>query len=56
MGQVKDTNIKHKIQYFFSDMINLKDFDSSLLKTQKTVEKHWYLLSWIHHNKKRRSL
>ena len=33
-------------------MINIKDFDSSLLKTrQKVVQKHCYLLHWIHYKK-----
>ena len=35
MKQVKDINIKHRTFYFFNDKINLKDFDSSLLKTDK---------------------
>ena len=35
-------------------MINIEDFDSSLLKIdkKKTVQKYCYLLHWIHHNKK----
>ena len=33
-------------------MINLKHFDSILLKLdKKVVKKHWYLIYWIHHNK-----
>ena len=35
MKQVKDINIKHRTFYFFNDKINLKDFDSSLLKIDK---------------------
>ena len=34
-------------------MINIKDFDSSLLKLDKKImQKHWYLQHWIHYNKK----
>ena len=32
---VKDININHRNYYFFNDMINLNDFDSSLLKIDK---------------------
>ena len=35
MKQVKDINIKHRTYYLFNDKINLKDFDSSLLKIDK---------------------
>ena len=37
---VKDVNIKHRSYYFFNDMINLKDFDSRLLKVDKKNYKH----------------
>ena len=34
-------------------MINLKDFDPSLLKMDKKfIQKYWYLQHWIHCNKK----
>ena len=45
--------IKNQAYYFFNDMINIKKFDSNLLKIDKIViQKHWYLLYRIHHNEK----
>ena len=35
MGRIKQTNIKNHTYYFFNDMINIKDFDSNLLKIDK---------------------
>ena len=35
---VKDVNIKHRSYYFFNGMINLKDFDSRLLKVDKNYK------------------
>ena len=35
MGSIKQINIKNRTYYFFNDMINIKDFDSSLLKIDK---------------------
>ena len=35
MGNIKEINIKNWSYYFFNDMINIKDFDSSLLKICK---------------------
>ena len=35
MGDIKQINIKNRTYYFFNDMINIKDFDSSLLKIDK---------------------
>ena len=35
MGNIKQINIKNCTYYFLSDMINIKEFDSSLLKTEK---------------------
>ena len=35
MGNVKEINIKYRTFYFFDDMINIKDFDSNLLKIDK---------------------
>ena len=34
-GQVKEINIKNRGYYFCDDMINIKNFDSSLLKIDK---------------------
>ena len=41
MGEVKQINIKNRTYYFYNDMINLKNFDSNLLKIDK---KHY---KWI---------
>ena len=35
MGNIKQINIKNCTYYFFSDMINMKDFDPSLIKIGK---------------------
>ena len=35
MGSVKEINIKNRTYYFFNDMINIKKFDSNLLKIDK---------------------
>ena len=35
MGKNKQINIKNRTDYFDNDMINFKDFDSSLLKLDK---------------------
>ena len=35
MGNIKEINIKNRTYYFFSKMINIKVFDSSLLKIDK---------------------
>ena len=35
MGHVKELNIKNKTYYFFDDMIDIKNFHSSLLKIDK---------------------
>ena len=32
MANIKQVNIKNRTYYFFNDMINIKHFDSSLLK------------------------
>ena len=32
MGQVKEINIKNRTYYFFNDMINIEELDSTLLK------------------------
>ena len=36
MGDVKETHIKNRIYYFFDDMIDIRDFQSNLLKINKT--------------------
>ena len=39
MGKVKQINIKNQTYYFYNDMINLKNFESSLLKLAKSITK-----------------
>ena len=49
MGNIKPIGIKNRTYYFFNDMINIKDFDSSLLKIDKKSCKNisiyniWYI-------------
>ena len=40
MGNIKEINIKNRTYYFFDDMINIKDFDPNLLKTDKKSYKN----------------
>ena len=40
MGEVKEVNIKNRTYCFFDDIINLKNFDSSLLKVDKKSYKN----------------
>ena len=41
MGDVKQIEIKNRTYYFYSDIINLKNFESNLLKIdKKTLQKH----------------
>ena len=40
MGNIKQINIKNRTYYFFNDMINIKNFDSSLLKIDKKSYKN----------------
>ena len=40
MGNVKQINVKNRTYYFFNDMINIKVFDSSLLKIEKKSYKN----------------
>ena len=35
MGKVKQIDIKNQTYYFYNDQINLKDFDTRLLKVDK---------------------
>ena len=39
MGNIKQIDIKNRINYIFNDMINIIDFDSSLLKIIKKSDK-----------------
>ena len=40
MGNIKQINIKNRTYYFFNEMINIKNFDSSLLKIDKKSYKN----------------
>ena len=40
MGNIKQINIKNCTYYFFNDMINIKDFDPSLIKIDKKSYKN----------------
>ena len=40
MGNIKQINIKNRTYYFINDMINIKDFDSTLLKIDKKSYKN----------------
>ena len=40
MGSIKDINIKNRTYYFYDNMINIKNFDSSLLKLDKKSYKN----------------
>ena len=40
MGNIKQINIKNRTYYFFNDMINIKNFDSSLLKIDRKSYKN----------------
>ena len=40
MGYIKEINIKDKKFFFFNGMINIKDFDSNLLKIDKKSYKN----------------
>ena len=39
MGNIKEINFKNQTYYIFDDMINIKDFDSNLLKKTKSQTK-----------------
>ena len=39
MGSIKQIEIKNRTYYFFHDMINIKDVDSSLIKIGKSPTK-----------------
>ena len=40
MGEIKQINIKNRTYYFYNDIIDLKDFDAKLLKTDKKSYKN----------------
>ena len=46
MGTIKQINIKNRTYYFYNDIIDPGNFDSSLLK----LDKKSYLQYWIYYN------
>ena len=51
---VRQMEIKNRTYYFHNDLINIKDFDSRLLKLdKKNISGFWYLLYWLCHKKPR---
>ena len=40
MRNIEQINIKNRTYYFFNNMINIKDFDSSLIKIDKKYYKN----------------
>ena len=46
MGIIKEIDIKNRTYYFYNDMIDIKKFDSNLLKIDK---RHRYLQQWIYY-------
>ena len=51
MGEVKQINIKYQIYYFYNDIINIKNFEPNLLKTDRKsyTNTDWYLQLWIYY-------
>ena len=49
MGTIKDLNIKNRSYYFYDDMINIKNFQLNLLKTDKKPYKDFdiYYIGYI---------
>ena len=49
MGTIKQINIKNRTCYFYNDIINLENFDSSLLKIDKKSYKDIgiYIIGYI---------
>ena len=39
MGEFKELHIKNQTYYFFNDMINIRNFQSNLLKIDKKLYK-----------------
>ena len=35
MGSIKETDIKNRTYYFYNDIIDIKTFDSNMLKIEK---------------------
>ena len=43
MGNIKQINIKNKTYYFHNDIINIKDFDPSLMKIDNKSYKNIFI-------------
>ena len=52
MGNTKQINIRNRTYYFYNDLINIKDFNSSLLKLDKKSFKNinLYYIGYITKN------
>ena len=49
MGKIREININNGSYYFYSDQIDLKDFDASMLKIdKKKLQRDWRLLHWLY--------
>ena len=50
MKTINQINIKTRTYYFYDDIIDLENFDSSLLKLdKKIILGHWYLQYWVYY-------
>ena len=47
MGGTRQINIKNRTYYFYSDQINLTDFDASLLKVDKKITNRLTLFTLV---------
>ena len=47
MGKIKQIYIKNRTYYFYSDQINLKNFDASLLKVDKKITKRLTFITLV---------
>ena len=47
MVEVKEIKIKNRTYCFYKDMINIKDFESHLLRIDKNTTKDWQRKSFV---------
>ena len=49
MGEVKELNIKNRTYYYFDDMIDIRNFHSNLLKTDKKSHRYFdiYFINYL---------
>ena len=52
MGEVKQTDIKNRTYYFYNKIIDIKNFESTLLKIDEKsyIQKYWYSQHWTDYN------